>query len=278
MRDASGSPEHDLPSFYSRWVIDELKRRIREVSKLKGMPLRSWLRICSILAAVVALVWAGLSRGLFDGVTLAIAIAALGLALLQRLPARPQLGVVPRTGGQLTFRHEKELRPFDEDQIVREQVDVCEKEMPRMPKPEFPPDSPLAVYLASAEAGARLQDAISGVSDSHLRAYMEKVSDHSIKLRKWLEAVDVGRADRVRVVEGRLRVQELGRAPADHVRLRMRFPEGFDIDEELPKVPQPPRRPHFEGFICRVAATRVLVYRGLLRPQRPDPIPRYRFT
>jgi hypothetical protein len=204
------------------------------------------LRAGVLVAALVALVWAGVSRGWFDGVTLALAISALGLSLLQRLPARPQLIVGPRTGDQLVLRHGEPVRPFDQDAIVAEQVEACEGEMPRLPKPAFPPGSPLVDHLAGVDAGERLDEAISGVSDQRLRAYMAEVTDYSIEVRKWLTALETGRADRLRVAEGQLRIRELGRAPADHVRLRMQFPEGFSVDEELPEVPRPPQRPRLK--------------------------------
>jgi hypothetical protein len=214
---------------------------------LEKVSQQTALRAGVLLAALAALVWAGLSRGWFDGVTLAIAVLALGLSLLQRLPIRPHLMVSPRTGDQLTLRHEESVRPFDEDAIVAEQVAACEKEMPRLPRPNFPPGTPFVGHLAGADASERFDELISGVSDQRLRAYMDRVSDYSIKVRKWLAAVEAARADRLRVADGQLRIRELGRAPADHVRLRIRFPEGFAIDEELPEVPRPPHRPRFDG-------------------------------
>lgn len=234
---------------------------------LGRMPKQSALRAGVLLAAVVALVWAGLSRGWFDGITLAIAISALGLNLLQRVPTRPHLTVSPRTGDQLTFRHEGVVRPFDEDAIVTEQVALCEKEMPRLPRRNFPPGSPLVGHLGGVDASDRFDEMISGVSDQGLRAYMDRVSDHSIKVRKWLAAVEAARADRIRVAVGRLRIHELGKAPGDHVRLRIRLPGGFAIDDQLPEVAPPPHRPQYGGSpVLGPTVERALLRETYLQP------------
>lgn len=82
-----------------------------------------------------------------------------------------------------------------------------------MPKPKYPPGSPLATHLAGMEANNRFLEATSGISDEQLRKYMDKVSSYSIKLRKWLQDVEVARADRVRLFGGRLRIHEAGQAP-----------------------------------------------------------------
>lgn len=214
---------------------------------MKTVQPQKALRVAAVVASLIALVWAGLSRGLFDGVTLSIAIAALGLGALQLFQARPRLVVDPRSGDRMVVRHDQPVRPFDKEAILARQVAECHDEMPRQPKPEFPLVSPLVTPLAGVEASLRIEDALSGVGDDRLHEFLQQISDYSTKLRNWLDAIDSARADRVRVFEGRLRIRELGQAPGDHVRLKLRFPDGFDVDDELPLVPRLPHRPLFHG-------------------------------
>jgi hypothetical protein len=48
--------------------------------------------------------------------------------------------------------------------------------------------------------------------------------------------------------------------------LKLRFPDGFDVDEELPKVPPPPTRPRFHGGTAGSTAARALFSETYLQP------------
>jgi hypothetical protein len=87
--------------------------------------------------------------------------------------------------------------------------------------------------------------ATSGVSDESLRKYLRKVSDYAARLRDWLSKLDDGRSDQAHLFDGELRIREMGQAAADHVHLRLHFPDGFALDDEPPEVGRPPKRPQY---------------------------------
>ncbi|HET9164307.1 MAG TPA: hypothetical protein VFN89_12800 [Solirubrobacterales bacterium] len=215
------------------------------IEKLKQASPR---RVAAIAAFVIVLgvaVWMMAAGTFLAGLALLIAATGLLLELLQQfLPNRPKLHVGPRGGAsELHARPEKPVRPLDREAIAGAQGDLCRKEMPRMPAPSFPPGSPLIAPLAGFQASQRLTDAITGISDDHLRKFLSKVANYEAGLEDWLDRLDAARAEQARVFESELRISELGQAAADHVHLRLRFPEGFDLDGEPPEVGPPPIPP-----------------------------------
>jgi hypothetical protein len=216
------------------------------VNKLKELALRRSVGAPAFGLALGLSIWATVERGLFDGVTLLIAASGLLLGLLQLLPTRPKLRVSNREGhAVLTARPEKLLRPLEEDEIVEEQAATCREEMPRMPAPDVPPGSPAAALFQTSQAAANLMAATSGVSDESLRKYLRKVSDYAARLRDWLSKLEDARSDQARLFDGELRIREMGQAAADHVHLRLHFPDGFALDDEPPEVGRPPKRPRY---------------------------------
>jgi hypothetical protein len=159
------------------------------IHKIEEMPRRKALGVAAIGVALIAFALATINRGLFDGITLTIGIAALALSLLQRLPTRPNLILAPRAGDRLIARHDQAVRPIDADAITAAEMAISEKEMPRKPIPRHPPGSPLAGLIPGEEASRNLVEITSGITDASLHKYMDKVSSYTIKLRKWLELI-----------------------------------------------------------------------------------------
>ncbi|HSS05179.1 MAG TPA: hypothetical protein VLK89_08345 [Solirubrobacterales bacterium] len=219
--------------------------------RFKELPPRRLFGPPALLIALGLCVWATLARGLFDGVTLLAGmcgVLSLGLLLL---PSRPRLQVLVRDTPdptRLDLVPTWSVRPLDKQAILQEQVDLALATMPERPEPQLGPDDAVGRILAKT-AVAGIQASLSGATDEALKEFESKVSSYEHKLVRWLEQLEKSRGEHLKVFEGELRIRELGHAPADHVHLRLRFPNGFLLAGKLPRAGSPPTRPHFSPGI-----------------------------
>jgi hypothetical protein len=135
--------------------------------------------------------------------------------------------------------------------IVEEQVEAALATLPTASQPKAPPGTPLSQTLGQAAAAGFLAAVFP--SKESREDFAREVDDYARELRRWLDELAHARSERMRVFVGAARVVERGDAPADHVRLRLRFPPGFEPPEDPPWVSKPPKRPRFNppliGFI-----------------------------
>lgn len=241
--------------------------------RIKKAPRRRQIGVPVFLVVLGLAVWATKERGAFDGVTLLVGSLGLLLGLLQMIPARPKLRLTGRDE-QPVIVFTPAVRPLDENSIVKEQVSKALEAMPRRPAPEGSTPSLLdyeSPGLGPGRVGLRH-------SDETLREHEAKIFDFESHLREWVTDLEAARADRLRLCEEELRLHELGYAPADHVHLRLFFPEGFELEDEAPSIdssPDPPELPR-EGhqFLARRPEP-VLPIKGGIQLHHPDDEPHY---
>jgi hypothetical protein len=224
-------------------------RSIRQALKRLGWPPpRRTVIWTAITIAIAACAWATIQRGPFDGLTLLAGFCGLLSLGMLLLPARPSLRVVLRTPTEVdtavVIGHGRQVRALDKEAIVDEQVGAALATLPPRPAPQLPPNSPLAKAYSSFAASAIL-GGISTVSEERLQESEEEVAGYRRDLANWLDELEHARHERLRIFYGAARVQEGGEAPGDHVRLRLRFPPGFEpMTEDAPWVARPPERPN----------------------------------
>jgi hypothetical protein len=241
--------------------------RIKKASRRRQVGALAFLMVLSLA------VWATKERGAFDGVTLLVGSLGLLLGLLQMIPSRPKLKLTGRDDQPLLI-FSPAVRPLDENSIVKEQVSQALKAMPRRPAPEG--STPNAFDWESPGLGPGNYGL--HYSDETLRKYESKIFDHESRLRDWVTNLEAARADRLRLAESELRVQELGYAPADHVHLRLFLPEGFELEDEAPDIGSPPKPPDLpgEGIGWRARPAETLPIKpGSIKLHHPDDEPHY---
>jgi hypothetical protein len=215
--------------------------------KLTKWPSRRRLIWAGVVIALIGCAWATVQRGPFDGLALLAGLCGvLSLALLL-VPAKPRLEVQARTedgtAAEVVIGTSHTLRPLDKDAIVGEQVAAAFATLPAPPQPEYRPGTPLSRVLAQTAATGFLTNVFA--SEESREEFSAEVEDYRRDLRSWLDELERSRSERKRSFGGVARVVECGEAPADHVRLRLRFPPGFEPPEDPPWVSEPPKRPHF---------------------------------
>jgi hypothetical protein len=224
-------------------------RSVRQrLQKLGANPPRRTVIWTAITIAIVACAWATIQRGPFDGLTLLAGfcgVLSLGLLLL---PARPRLRVLLRTRTDVDtavmIGQGRQVRLLDKEAIAEEQVNAALATLPPRPVPQLPPNSLLAKAYASFAASATLAGSFT-VSEERRQEFEDEVAEYRQDLRTWLDDLERARHEHLRIFFGAARVQEGGEAPGDHVRLRLRFPPGFEpLADAPPWVPRPPERPH----------------------------------
>jgi hypothetical protein len=202
-------------------------------------------------------VWAVIARGLFDGMTLLVGATALVLALLQLLPNRPKLRVAPKNGPSMRGRSVSIFR-LDKDAIVSRSAEEVRSRMPKRPK-RTPDDGLSAIYgIGALEDTIRSIHRLSGggePTEDDFRRNEQEYKEYVDELRLWLDRLEYAQYAGVRGFEGELRLEELGQAPADHVHLRLLFPEGFELEGDVPAIGDPPPPPIFSRIPMPRAAT-----------------------
>ncbi len=227
-------------------------------------PRRHHLIVAVAIVALAGCAWATLARGPFDGLTLLAGLGGLTLGLYL-MPAHPRLDVGVITPGGPTDRialaRGAPISPIDREAIVREQAEAARATMARPPKSALPPTR------MGIAAVAKL-DVLGGLaSEEELEEFARKVTRYEVVLEHWLLRLEDARSQRTRRFAGTARISESGEAPADHARLRLIFPPGFEPIEESPWIEEPPQRPDFSPPLFPVGGG----YR--LPPIRqPDPI------
>jgi hypothetical protein len=212
------------------------------LERIKKAPRRRQIGVPVFLVVLGLAIWATKERGAFDGVTLLVGSLGLLLGLLQMIPSRPKLRLTGRDDQPLLI-FSPPVRPLDENSIVKEQVSKALEAMPRRPRPEGSAPRPLDLDVPGLGPGnIGIQH-----SDETLRKHEAKIFDYESRLREWVTDLEAARVDRLRLVESELRLHELGYAPADHVHLRLFFPEGFELEDEAPDIGSPPAPPDLPG-------------------------------
>ncbi|MFL5874078.1 MAG: hypothetical protein ACJ75T_11500 [Solirubrobacterales bacterium] len=196
--------------------------------------------------------WASLERDLFEGLILLGTLGAIGLAALNHfLPPRPRFQVSFRNvpdPGVLSLVPDWRKRPLDQAAIAQEQVDLALETMPQRPHQAVPPHMQIGRLIAEG-AIASFQSAIAGTTEEELQDFENKVAAYGGEVADWVGRFEASREEHLKVFKGKLRVEELGSAPADHVRLRLRFPKGFRLTDDLSLVGKPPARPKFNPSV-----------------------------
>jgi len=217
------------------------------VAKFRGIRRRQQIAIPTFVVIVALSVWAALERDVFEGILLLVAASGLLVGALGFAPNRPKLRVADSSGRDRVAIHWGMVRPVDEEAIVDEREQVCREEMPRQPQPKLPPGHVLGG--ASVQAVTRQLDYVHHISgqpsDDTLWEHLGEISDYGSELREWVLAFEAARVECLRVFDCELRIYEAGHAAADHVDLILRFPEGFELDDALPEIDEPPKRPEF---------------------------------
>jgi hypothetical protein len=221
------------------------------LDRLKDFSPRQRYALLILLFTLVLCVWVTTQYGLIAGLAVLGGISAPVSLWPQIAPARPRLSVVVRSEPdpvRLDLVPTWRLRPLDKEAIVQEQVNLALATLPEPPDPKLSPDDDFGQLLTKA-ALAGVKATLTGATPEFLEEFKSKVKTHSQKLVRWLEEVEKARVEHLKVFEGELRIHELGHASADHVHLRLRFPPGFKLAQDLPYSELPPDRPSFGGVI-----------------------------
>jgi hypothetical protein len=212
-----------------------------------------------VVTAVLAGVAGFVTSGVVAGISLVLGFSGVLSLVLLLLPARPRVAATLRGAENAVTGTEKialliggqTVRPFDIDEIVKDQEDQALDTMPRAPTPIVPPGAFGGAFDIS-QSTANMLSSMSGASDEELRAFVDEVQTFGDELRAWLEQLQAARHERLRAFTAVARIFEIGQAPADFARLRLRFPEAFEEPEQPPEVSDPPERPEFVGRYGRI--------------------------
>lgn len=195
------------------------------------------------------------TSGVVAGLSLLLGFPGVLSLILIFLPVRPRV-VAGLRGTKnaraaddkvgLVIEPEQVTRPLDIDQIVKSEERAALETMPRTPTPTVPRGAFGGMFDLNASTSNMLSQ-VSGASDDELRAFMGKAQAFGQELRAWLESLQASRYQRLRGFTAVARVREAGMAPADFVRVRLRFPKEFEEWNAPPEVPSPPERPEFVG-------------------------------
>jgi hypothetical protein len=209
------------------------------------------------------------TSGIVAGLSLLLGFPGVLSLILLFLPVRPKVVASLRgtknarttnDGFGLIIEPEQVIGPLDIDQIVKSEEHAALETMPRTPAPMVPRGAFGGIFDLNASTANMLSE-VSGVSDDELRAFMGKAQAFGEELRAWLESLQASRYQRLRGFTAVARVRELGNAPADFARVRLRFPAEFEEWKAPPKVPSPPERPEFVGRYGRVVPRAAAVAR-----------------
>ncbi len=241
--------------------------------RFKKASRRRQIGVPAFLVVVGISIWAIKERGALDGVTLLVGSFGLLLGLLQMIPSRPKLRLTGQDDDSV-LTVTPTVRPVDEDSIVKERVSQALEAMPRRPPPEDSTPNALdweSPGLGPGNFGIRH-------SDETLRKHEAKIFDYESELREWVTTLEAARADRLRLFEKELRLHELGQALADHVHLRLFFPEGFELEDEAPDIGAPPEPPELlsdrREWLRQLAET-LPVKPGSIKLHHPGDEPHY---
>jgi hypothetical protein len=223
------------------------------LDRLKELSPRQRYGVAGLIVFMGLSAWASVERDLFEGLILLGTLGAIGFAALNHfLPSQPRFRVSFRNTpnpGLLSFVPGWRKRPLDQAAIAQEQVDLAMETMPDRPYIKPPDELEQIGPFVAQSALASLQAQFTGTTDKDFDEFESKVASYGEKLADWVGRLEVSREERLKVFNGKLRVEELGGAPADHVHLRLRFPEGFKLARDLPEAGESPVRPDFApGF------------------------------
>jgi hypothetical protein len=261
-------------------VIERLRQGLdksKAVAKFKGMRRRQQIGIPAFAVILALSIWAALERDAFEGLLLLVGASALLMAALGFTPNRPKLRVASSSGENKAVAQREPVRPVDEEAIVDEQEQACREEMPRQPRAKFPPGHPLGGMEALTDQLEQAERLLNQPSDDSLREHLQEIRSYGYELGEWLSSYEDARAEYLRSFECELRVYEAGHASADHVDLILRFPEGFELDEDYPGVDEQPERPKFSSGAFLGPGMADLIrsgHQGI--PTRPDGIKLHR--
>jgi hypothetical protein len=245
------------------------------LDRLKKLPPRQRYWLGGLIVFIGLSVWASIERDLFDGLILLGTLGAVGFAALNHfVPSRPRFQVGFRNTpdpGLLSLVPGWRKRPLDQAAISQEQVDLALETMPERPALEPPDEIGLIGPFVAQSALTSLQAQFTGTTDKDYEEFESKVASYGGRLADWVEELELSREEHLKVFKGRLRVEELGGAPADHVHLRLRFPEGFKLARDLPEAGEPPTRPNFAPGIGAYFAPRDFSKLQGLAPKLPWP-------
>lgn len=221
----------------------------------------------SLLLGIVV----GLTRDPLTGlITFAALFGPLTFAI-QFLPAKPVIVVAPVVQGTavsvLPVHQEVEIRPIDIDSIISREQKEAYTSMPMRPPPRFPPGSPFSKLTAFSALSLPI-----GISEEDLRDFERRVGEFGEELRSWIEQYEARRSALYREFALRLRVSEEGSAPAEHLRLKLRFPPGFDLVEAIEPLDAPPRTPRYSRYPFAASGITSPLTRALTLPFQPAPI------
>lgn len=232
------------------------------LDRLRSLSLRQRYGLIGLIVFIGLSVWASVERDLFDGLILLGTLGAVGVAALNHFfPSRPRFEVGFRNTsnpGLLTLVPTWCRRLLDREAIIQEQVDLALETMPERPALEPPDELEKVGPFIVQSAFASLQADLTGTNDEDFAEFEREVATYGGTLDEWVQQLEVSREEHQKVFQGRLRVEELGGAPADHVHLRLRFPEGFRLASDLSEAGEPPTRPNFAPGVGAYFAPRNL--------------------
>lgn len=266
-------------------VLSERKAALS--AKLKKVRRRRRIGVPVFTVIVALSVWAVIERDVFEGLLVLIAASGLLIGALGFLPNRPSLHVADSSGYGGIALQPPPVRPIDEDSVVGERERSCRNEMPRQPRAKFPPGHVLggATVESVAEQTEHMHRMMGWPTDETLREHLDRVTKYGSELREWIEEFEEARAECLRAFNLGLRIYEQGHAATDHVDLILRFPEGFELEGELPEVDEPPEAPSFSSGIvfpgfssahaAAVSSAANRIVHGFKPQQRTDDEPRY---
>jgi hypothetical protein len=136
-----------------------------------------------------------------------------------------------------------ELRHLDRAAIVEEERSTAAETAPRM-APE--PKPSLGAFGLPTFEMPTVQSML-GPTREDVVAFMAEVRDYGMDLDRWLDRYEEVRQESARQFRLVFRVENDGEAPAQNVRLRVRFPEGFRSLTKPLAINEAPDRPRFRN-------------------------------
>jgi hypothetical protein len=230
--------------------VSKLSRRVRgwsgQLDRLRYPPWRHRFLIGLIVFPIVLGGVLALAVGPLAG--LAGFSPALSVAAFFRHDLRPgpRLSTAIVTGSGYSAEAvfpPPELQRLDHEAIVTgEQTTATETAPEIAPEPE-PSAGPFGIPTFEIPT----VQSMLGPTRKDVVVFMAEVRDYGLALNGWLDRYEQVRAESGRQFRLVFRVENDGEAPAQNVRLRVRFPEGFrHLTKSLP-VKQAPDRPRFRN-------------------------------
>lgn len=216
---------------------------------------RSPNRISPWLVAAIAIVVAMVILGLEFWALIVVAIgviiegtrAAASDRVKELFARKPDLQLVALAGGSETIEAVAGLPPypFDLDRLIANEVAVLRRDGRAYAKASR--NTALAASAIAATISPWVRQPQEADYEEAWNAYLEDIDSYAADLREWLLEYH-GEADLCsRTFTLQLQVISAPRgAFAEHVRLEIALPEGFQVVGEMPTIDEPPCAPSYE--------------------------------